>query len=67
MGSRDLVFGFFLVIRGMLLRRMASLRSGCLPLPGRLLLVERHGVGYRLRVTGFGGSQVDVVGKVKIM
>ena len=58
-GSRDLVFGFFLVVHGMLLRRLISLGSGSLPLPGGLSGVERRGL--RLRVAGFGVSEVDVI------
>ena len=41
------------------LRGLTSIGSGCLPLPGRILGVERRGC--RLRVAGFGGSEVDVV------
>ena len=36
-GSRDSFFGIFLVVRGMLLHRVTSLVSVCLPLPGRIL------------------------------
>ena len=58
-GKREIIFGFFLTVRGMILRRGTALRSGSFPLPGRLSRVERHENGSR--VGGFGGLVVEVI------
>ena len=58
-GTREIIYGFFLAIGGILFWRRTYLGSGRLPLPGRLSRVERRGRGSR--VGGFGGLVVEVI------